>query len=393
MATRRQILLRGLGGVGAVLAAGLGYRAWDRGVFSAGEGPAFAPWQDWQNRKDDGFDGYVRPAILAANAHNTQPWIFAVSPDGIAIHADRARHLGAFDPFRREMHLSLGCAIENLARASMADGFAAEITAAGGRLSPDPGDTAIEAARIQFSRVKRAVDQLYTAIPKRHTHRGAYLADKAVPAAILSRLANAAEPGTHIVFLTDKPARDELGALIIEATARVIADPEMVAASHHWIRTGARDVERHRDGVTVDASGTPPWLAALAKIAPDLDAAATHGIWLDSTRDVHVATAPVLGVILVPDRLDMAGAIAAGRAWQRLHLSATALGLAAQPLNQPVEMVDRAATAGAADQFGPGLKSLLRETQDEATFVFRLGYAQTPAVPSPRRPLSAVVRT
>jgi hypothetical protein len=37
----------------------------------------------------------------------------------------------------------------------------------------------------------------------------------------------------------------------------------------------------------------------------------------------------------------MAQSIAAGRAWQRLHLAATAEGIAAQPLNQPVEMIRR----------------------------------------------------
>jgi len=51
-------------------------------------------------------------------------------------------------------------------------------------------------------------------------------------------------------------------------------------------------------------------------------------------------------MLLVRDRLDMRTAIQAGRAWQRLHLAATANGLAAQPLNQPVEWIDRAAMLG-----------------------------------------------
>jgi hypothetical protein len=50
-----------------------------------------------------------------------------------------------------------------------------------------------------------------------------------------------------------------------------------------------------------------------------------------------------------PDRLDMVHAITAGRAWQRLHLAATVRGLAAQPLNQPVEMIDRNQELGRRD--------------------------------------------
>jgi len=61
---------------------------------------------------------------------------------------------------------------------------------------------------------------------------------------------------------------------------------------------------------------------------PNLGAASTDQIWLKTTRDVHIATTPVFGMILVPDRLDMAQAIEAGRAWQRLHLAAADQGLA-----------------------------------------------------------------
>src|SRR4029450_2256179 len=94
---------------GAILAAAaLGYRAWDRGVFTGATGPAYVPWEDWGDpdrarEESDKTHHALRAAILAASPHNTQPWLFAVSRGEIAVHADRSRHLGAFDPFRREM--------------------------------------------------------------------------------------------------------------------------------------------------------------------------------------------------------------------------------------------------------------------------------------------------
>jgi nitroreductase len=123
---------------------------------------------------------------------------------------------------------------------------------------------------------------------------------------------------------------------------------------------------------------------------PDFGPTALDRIWLDTTRDVHTATAPVLGVILVSDRMDMAQSIVAGRAWQRLHLAATARGIAAQPLNQPVEMVDRHHMLGKNDEFGPALARLAQVNGLEPTFVFRLGYAEHEAPHSPRRPLVEV---
>ena len=102
-----------IAGSAAAAISALGYRAWDRGVFAGATGPAYTPWDEWRGSDQDGHRRPLRGAILAASPHNTQPWLFEVSGDAVAVYADRARHLGSFDPFRREMHLGLGCAIEN----------------------------------------------------------------------------------------------------------------------------------------------------------------------------------------------------------------------------------------------------------------------------------------
>jgi hypothetical protein len=65
---------------------------------------------------------------------NTQPWRFEIREDSIAVVVDAMRHIGSFDPFRRKMHQSLGCALENLALAATAQGLVAEIELQPGRL-------------------------------------------------------------------------------------------------------------------------------------------------------------------------------------------------------------------------------------------------------------------
>jgi hypothetical protein len=388
MPSRRAVIA---GGVGLALAT-LGYRAWDRGVLSGATGPPYLPWDEWRGSETDGTLRPLRAGIVAASPHNTQPWLFAVSARTIAVYADRARHLGTFDPFRREMHLGLGCAIENFACAARVFGITTEVQRAPGRLELSPSPQAVLAASIALGTSPPASDVLFDAIPKRHTNRGPYRDEPPAPERLRGLVDLVSGPDVRVVFMSTVGAGRELGAVIVKATERIIADPDMSMDSFRWLRTGRREVLAHRDGVTIDTSGLGRFMTNIAKLAPDAGPATTDRIWLGTTRDVHVATAPVFGLVFVRDRLDMGQAIAAGRAWQRLHLALTAQGLAAQPLNQPVEMVDRHQMLGRADEFGPALAALAPAAGWQPTFVFRLGYPNREAPRSPRRPLSDAVK-
>ena len=380
-----------IAGVGGLAVTALGYRAWDRGVFNGATGPAFASWEEWHGSALDGHRRPLRAALLAASPHNTQPWRFEESAAAITVYADRARHLGSFDPFRREMHLGLGCAIENFVLAAGVFGIATDVHVMKGRLDRSPGPQPVVAARIDLGPARPSSDPLFDAIPRRRTHRGPYRDQSPAPELLRQISDLVSSKATRVVFLTDDVVRREMGELIVEATERIIDDRDMSLDSFQWIRTGRRDIQDHRDGVTIDTAGVGRLKTVAAKMLPDLDAAAVDRIWLEATRATQTATAPVFGAILVPHRLDMVHAITAGRAWQRLHLAATACGLAAQPLNQPVEMIDRSQMLGRQDEFASGLAALLGDTRWEPTFVFRLGYAEREAPHSPRRPLEDVL--
>src|SRR5262245_1984354 len=388
MLTRRGVIA---GGAGLALAA-LGYRAWDRGALTGATGPAYLPREEWRGSETDGSQRPLRAGILAASPHNTQPWLFAISARAIAIYADRARHLGTFDPFRREMHLGVGCAIENFVVAARAFGIAAEVQPTQGRLGLSPSPQPVLAASMALGTSQPAPDVLFDAIPRRHTNRGSYRDEPPAPERVRGLVDLVSGPDARVVFVSDAGARRELGAVIVKATERIIADPDMSMDSFRWLRTGRREVLAQRDGVTIDAAGIGRLMTIAGKLAPDAGPAITDRTWLATTRDVHVATPPVFGMMLVRDRLDTGQAIAAGRAWQRLHLALTAQGLVAQPLNQPVEMIDRHQMLGRADEFGPALTALAPSAGWQPTFVFRLGYATSEASRSPRRPLSDVVR-
>ena len=56
----------------------------------------------------------VRYAVLAPSSHNTQPWKFRISADRLDLFMDQERWLKVADDDQRELHISIGCALENL---------------------------------------------------------------------------------------------------------------------------------------------------------------------------------------------------------------------------------------------------------------------------------------
>lgn len=160
---RRALALAGAGTLVLVGGGGV-WRAADQGVFSTGEGPAYEPWDDWRTATKGPLD-LVRAAILAANPHNSQPWLFQVSQTQIDLLADRRRNLGTVDPFLREMHIGLGCALENLLLAAAANGYITQVT-----LLPNASDES-DVARIDLEPGSTPVSDLYSMIPQRHTNR------------------------------------------------------------------------------------------------------------------------------------------------------------------------------------------------------------------------------
>ena len=319
-----------MAGAGGMALTALGYRAWDRGVFAGATGPAYASWDEWRGSIFDGFRRPLRAAVLAASPHNTQPWQFEESNEAITVYADRSRHLGSFDPFRREMHLGLGCAIENFALAARTFGLAADVHVANGRLEVSPGSQPVRAAQMMPRRTGRQTIRCSTRFPCAGPTADPTAINRLRPSACTSlSISSSGRDGLRVVFLSDDVARREVGALIVEATERIVADHEMSLDSFRWIRTGRRDVLAHRDGVTIDTAGAGRLKTLAAKFLPNLNAAVIDRIWLDATRATQTATAAVFGMMLVPDRLDMAplsrrgapgsGCISRQRSWGWRH--------------------------------------------------------------------------
>jgi hypothetical protein len=288
----------------------------------------------------------------------------------------------------------MGCALENLILAASAKGSAFRITLVPGKLGPIPvGSKPLLVARVEISACIQHYDELYEAIPRRHTNRAAYLPQKPIPPRFLDTLSHLAddEPDVRIFLFTAQAERRKAVAISAAANAELYADPAVIDDNARWLRLDWPEVQKHRDGLTIDAFGLPPVASGLAKMMPPwmLRRAMVRGA-RDGYADLMLS-APLIGIIAVHDRYDREQSLRAGRIWQRAHLLATVNALAGRPCNEAVEMIDHEKALGKPALRAGLLAELLGGTAWEPTFLFYMGYPSLNAHASPRRPAGTVV--
>ena len=386
----RRTFLKRTGAATLVLFAGGGtYRAVDQGVFASGQGEAYEPWREWRTQPEPGPLRLVQSAILASNPHNTQPWLFRVREGSVELFADTSRHLGAMDPFLREMHLGLGCALENMMLTARAEGYEVELRLEPGTLTGPSETEFVKVATLNLSPAEKETSPLYAAIPARHTDRSSY-APQEVEAERLEAMRALTGANTKLFLFEAGAVFDLFAEETVNATETIIADEIMSKDSHAWFDKNWREVQRDKDGPFIDTSSVPPLLRAAVKMLPPTSDQMLDDGWLSSTK-ITLATTPVLGLLAVRGLYDKPQTLQAGRAWQRLHLWMAANGLAAQPVNQMLEVVDRERQLGQRAQMANVLDELTGDPAWRSTFAFRLGYPNTDALPSARRPVSEVL--
>lgn len=160
------------------------------------------------------------------------------------------------------MHVGLGCTVENLVLAAAPRGYQADLT-----LLPGPDPTRI--AHLGLSPSAAESSPLYDAIGDRTTNRGPY-EDRPILPSVLTDLASQSEglAGVGVRWLTEPAERAELGALLLDATQQVVGDEQQSLDGFAWFRSSADDIDRHKDGLTIDAQGLSSSVAAIGKLLP-----------------------------------------------------------------------------------------------------------------------------
>jgi hypothetical protein len=285
-----------------------------------------------------------------------QRWRFELEDHTVLVYADYGAWRRAADPDRRELFISLGCAIEHVLIAAEHLGFAHAVT-----YLPDESPKN-SVARIVLTEGGHASPQRagipLEALTARRTHRGAFLPRVVTHRALRPLREAQLERNLSLEFF----GRRRIAAVAsasAEANDQLISDPIYRAELAQAIGRGARG-----------NSGATSWLTSVA--VEHLGAGP-----ILANRDIRVLrSAPLVGVIS-SDEDDHVTHLGVGQLVQRLWLHATAR-LALRPLTQ-------ALTVPATRE---RLALLLFTQRRFPQYVWAMGYpVSQSACKTPRRPI------
>lgn len=302
----------------------------------------------------------LRYAVLAPSGHNTQPWTFRITDEGVEVKPDLARRLPVADPSDRELMISIGAAITNLRVAAAHFGFESTV------LYDEDG--AMIALRETCCPDER-LSQLFPAITQRHTNRTEF-EHRTLDPETLDRVCSVVEESELTSFVSPTE-RARTAELVEEADRQLLADDEWRKELAEWVRPNEGTAV---DGITGDAFGIPGPLSAFA---PWL----VRNFNLGDARGKHdrMLAENAAGLIVVTSDDDRAALIRAGEALEQLLLVLTSLGVQYAFLNQPVQV----------PELRRELWRVIR-TPKPPQLLLRIGYAPKVRVAMPRRPVAAV---
>ncbi|MEK9138049.1 MAG: nitroreductase family protein [Bacteroidota bacterium] len=327
------------------------------------------PWYDTLREQ---FAFLVRYAILAPSSHNTQPWKFKLSDDGIAVYADYTRRLPVADPGNRELIMSVGAAITNLRVAAAHFGFEGAVE------YNQSGDSERPLAFVRLSRPQllsasdRKLAQFFPAITKRHTNRNPFLMAR-IPDQVITQLNEFAQSSVASIYISrDGDLNQQVAGLVAAADKIQQSDPEFRKELAEWIRP---NYTRKPDGMTGAnfgindlASVVAPW-ATKAFDLGKMRAAKDKNLCLE---------APGLVVLYSEDAFFHW--VEVGELLQRILLGLTRNSVQFSFFNMPIEV--------------PDLRAQLRALLGIPLWpqlLLRVGYCLTEPAQSPRRPVEEVI--
>lgn len=376
--TRRKML--GLIGGGTIIAATVGI-----GGFLSTRTPnkALEPWSL--------AGGYTEPrrralsyAILAPNPHNRQPWLVDLAEDDkITLYVDTTRMLKHTDPFNRQITIGLGCFLELLRMAAAQDGYLATIESFPSGFSQDKLDKR-PVAIISFKQdaaVKK--DPLFAHVLTRQSLKQPYDMNQNVPDAQLQKF----KSSTTSVQLgsTNKPDDiDQLRTITHQAMQIEIDTPRTYKESVDLYRIGKTEINQNPDGISLGGPMLDS-LSALGMFSREASLDTASSVYQQGIDTMMANIDSAMGYVWLitngnsrPEQLDV------GREWLRTNLTATANGIATQPLSQALQEYPEMAQKFAQ------LHSFLQAEGKVVQMFARIGYA-APVAQSPRWPIDAKI--
>jgi hypothetical protein len=300
---------------------------------------------------------------MAPSVFNTQPWQFSVNGPAVEVYADSDRALyWSVDPFGRQAVISCGAAMLNLRVAAAYLGRDVDVV-----VNPSASDGLLATVTLgPRGRGSPSDAELYTAIRRRHTHRGPF-APRRIPGSVLYELTECVHAEHANIVPVSRVHRRWLFDLVALADVILSEAPGYELDLLKWT---AGSTSRP-DGIPVGAFGT----MSNNDAPPMRDFGAASGV---AQRRERFAPDPWIAV-LGTDTDDTVAWLHAGQALQRLLLTAQLRGLAASFLNQPLDD-----PGIRRDMVSAGLGGFPQ-------MILRMGYASGD-IATPRRPVNELIR-
>ena len=329
----------------------------------------------------------ISHALLAPHAHNLQSWLVDLdTPDTIVLRLDLRRLLPETDPWSRQLVISQGTFLELLQIAANERGYRADISmfpqGEFDAKTPDSRPTAL----IRLAKddgVK--TDPLFAHIFNRHTHRGVY--ENRIPNAQARQTLADSVKGFPVqlgLVTSEEASMQQHRAIAMDALRIEMQTPHTLLESYKVLRVGPQEIAQHRDGISLNT----PMVRGLVALnlfdrskPSEPDSFAIKG-QISEFND-KMSTTPACVWLSTSDNSRRTQMLC-GRAYVRLQLAATALGLRMHPLSQALQEYPEQTNNYKA------IHELLVGKDSTATVQMwtRLGYAPAGS-PSPRRGLQA----
>lgn len=355
---------------------------------------AIEAWSGPQNESDPRRRALAF-AITAPNPHNVQPWLVDLRESGvITVMTDRERVLPHTDPFGRQILIGHGAFLELLVIALAAQGVSADVALwpqgeLGARLK-DWDRRPIARLTLKSGATN---DPLFAQVLKRHTPKSEYDISRRVSESTLKTLvASVSDKALRVGGTVSETDLPPLRELCVKSAEAEFLTPRTVMETLHLLRVGPEEILRYRDGLPINT------LMARALSAFGLfDRSAPPAPGSQAFKAMMAQTEgqgrTAMGFVWLSGKNRRADQIEAGRAYVRLQLKATELGLGVHPMSQSLqefpEMAPHYARAHQLTIQRPAPTS----PDDETLQMFcRLGYTATPVPATPRRPLAAFVQ-
>ena len=358
---------------------------------------AIEAWNGPQSSETEPRRRALAYAITAPNPHNLQPWLVDLrEPNVITLRTDPQRVLPETDPFGRQIMVGHGTFLELLVIALAEQGLKADVQLwPQGEMPAELKDwraaMKLPVARITISPGAQK-DALFAQILNRHTVKVNFDTTKTVSEANLQSILKAnIALRMHSGGTVQEARLAPLRKLCIDSAFIELRTPRTNLESIKLARVGPTEILQNRDGISINSPMVRA-LTALGQFDRSIPTAPGSTAEKKFIERFDGTSKSAMGFVWITGKNTRADQIEAGRAYVRLQLQATALGIGMHPLSQALqEFPEMKEHYEQVHQLVLG-QAAPRSPQDATVqMLCRIGYTPAPASATPRRALDKFI--